>query len=467
MSVAGAEVGLFSPMLGRPMTAVRQQKFCRGSQDCSVFIALYQSSGEMEKRVQLLVGVAVFFVLLALTSKKSTLPEPKGVTLGSSLDVCEFIHQKNPCREREEFGMEVRGTTEQVRGKYHHPIFMTPHLRPRVEHFLRLPSGKASDFRGSFTQDGSYQWRGDFRFVIEETGLHVPFQYDCLKWGIHQYHLHVVSRLHRCRMQQNDWEIGMQSTWVTPPLVDEEYAEMVAVYQAVLRAASDGDTFTMIEAGCRWGTWAFRAAKLFLQHRPRGKVSLLLLDVDDLHHRGIDDVARANGIPPEMYQYVGGAIDDPELVAKQEAAIRSWVGERLIDVVDYDVQGAEKDSLPKLATFFELRAKTVIVGTHQQGQRDYPFQSQLWGPTFPAKHWELESWLPIQHPHCFSQLGAWQNPASRFDTNWTAANCFNDTAFGQVTQWDGEMIYHNKRFRKPPRTSGPCVVQCTRAPSSS
>jgi hypothetical protein len=53
--------------------------------------------------------------------------------------------------------------------------------------------------------------------------------------------------------------------WFIPsfPVIDEEYVELVSVYEMAMHAKG---TFTMIELGARWGPWGFRAAAAIQQY---------------------------------------------------------------------------------------------------------------------------------------------------------------------------------------------------------
>lgn len=79
---------------------------------------------------------------------------------------------------------------------------------------------------------GSELVRTDPAYVVEETGLVVPFAYDCTMWDGSPYHLAVPSRWLRCAEHKARVSSGMRSFEPGPPIIDEEYLEVVAVYTA-------------------------------------------------------------------------------------------------------------------------------------------------------------------------------------------------------------------------------------------
>lgn len=59
--------------------------------------------------------------------------------------------------------------------------------------------------------------------------------------------------------------------WTPPlPLIDDEYAETVLNYHAVLRRHKKGGTLVVAELGARWGTWGARTIQLWRALHERG-----------------------------------------------------------------------------------------------------------------------------------------------------------------------------------------------------
>jgi hypothetical protein len=116
--------------------------------------------------------------------------------------------------------------------------------------------------------------RVDPRFVTKNTGLKVPAEYDCATvfksdriWMepemirilgydysqtdslLYDYYNSVPSYWHACNNLQSLIRSGKK--WFTPayPIVDEEYIELVALYQIAMK---DKGTFSLVEIGTRW-----------------------------------------------------------------------------------------------------------------------------------------------------------------------------------------------------------------------
>ena len=90
-------------------------------------------------------------------------------------------------------------------------------------------------------------------------------QPDSSEPGDYRYYHIVPSRWHACHEHEAFLKSGFSHVHLHLPVVDEEYSEMVAVYQSALRARS---SFNIMELGARWAPWATRAIALLRLRNP-------------------------------------------------------------------------------------------------------------------------------------------------------------------------------------------------------
>lgn len=76
-------------------------------------------------------------------------------------------------------------------------------------------------------------------YLIEMNGLMVPEHFDCdifnngSIWGGHPYYVSIAPRWHNCHLHMAMLKSGLIMYQPQLPIIDEEYFEMVAVYDAV------------------------------------------------------------------------------------------------------------------------------------------------------------------------------------------------------------------------------------------
>ena len=213
------------------------------------------------------------------------------------------------------------------------------------------------------------------------------------------------------------------------PVVDEEYMQHVAVFQAVLRARG---SFAMAELGARWGTWGARAVAFLRQANPL-PYQLYLVDSDHLFCKGFEEVMSTNKIEYES-----------SCAEATPADFAAWADKQVhIDLVDVDIQTAEKDFLTNDVVKKILKEKVyrIILGTH----------SHAIHATFQE---EFSDWLTIvdtpytSDAHCLMRNLRHPIKENRwiFD-NLIREGCYFETSrFGKIAQWDGELILDNPRF---------------------
>jgi len=110
--------------------------------------------------------------------------------------------------------------------------------------------------------------------LIEWNGLRVPAHLDCdifnnnTAWGNHFYFSEQASRWITCWEHHSAVRSGLRATLKQLPVVDEEYSELVATFESVLRARPS-QPYVVAELGARWGTWGARAVAFLRHRRPR------------------------------------------------------------------------------------------------------------------------------------------------------------------------------------------------------
>ena len=339
----------------------------------------------------------------------------------------------------------------------------------------------------------------DPKFITEHTGLKVPAEYDCSNafdrradwypgsdpvWGTpsmvsllgidytksrltsepshylsrnYDYYAAVPSRWQGCHNLQSFIMSGQK--WFIPayPIVDEEYVELVAVYQMAMKAKH---TFTLVEIGARWGPWGYRAAAAIRRYNPDvQKVDLLFFESETESCDAIRKVAEVNefklpkfnvSVVCEMFGSYSARNDD-------DKAFRSWAATRsVIDVFDMDCQGCEYDMIPKIGDILNSKVRRVIIGVHESGVAGVTTLLNV-----------LEGWV---HVHVTPMgKGRWVDsvwgycPDILYERPWKwraqselEGSCSKSPHFnlgykyGPMINWDGNIILDNPRFGTNP-----------------
>jgi FkbM family methyltransferase len=196
-----------------------------------------------------------------------------------------------------------------------------------------------------------------------------------------------------------------------PPPIDEEYFEWIDVLQAVSEA---GPVFTMLELGAGYGRWSARAA---LAARQKGKaVRLGAAEAEPKHLARLEEHLRHNGVAPGdlrlFPQAVGGGFGEAAFTIGGQAGglDDNWYGQAVmpldlrglapvgeyhgapvyehrgwrailvpviplsevlkpydvIDIVDFDLQGAEGDAIAEAIKPLTRKARRLHIGTHSE-----------------------------------------------------------------------------------------------------
>lgn len=288
--------------------------------------------------------------------------------------------------------------------------------------------------------------------LIEWNGLRVPAHLDCdifnnnTAWGNHFYFSEQASRWITCWEHHSAVRSGLRATLKQLPVVDEEYSELVATFESVMRARPS-QPYVVAELGARWGTWGARAVAFLRHRRPELDYQINLVESKPQSCRAIHEVMALNGFT--NYSVSCGVANSKDL--------RQWLGTvSHVDLMDFDVQGAEHPLIRNTISAIEAKAYRLVIGTHLG----------------PSKHEELKKyllnrgWLLVsemkhsqpEHRDCieFAFRGRsqtrrqWRFEAARrtvFD--WERVlreGCYTETERGPVCQSDGELVFDNARF---------------------
>mmetsp|Transcript_24656 Transcript_24656/g.56482 ORF Transcript_24656/g.56482 Transcript_24656/m.56482 type:complete len:321 (-) Transcript_24656:212-1174(-) len=258
-------------------------------------------------------------------------------------------------------------------------------------------------------------------------------------WSNHFYFYEVPSRWYACWQHYAAVKSGLLSTAPASLLVDEEYSETVAVYQAVLRANSSRP-WVMAELGARWGTWASRSVAFLRRLRGEDAAhSLYVVESKEVACDGIQRVMKKNSINNYVLNCSKAS---PGLFFRWAATVPH------IDLVDFDVQNAELALVPELHDVLRTKAYRLIIGTHS-ARTHSALKAFL-----AAAGWLLlgETKFPerVSHARCIMKyLRGNYNSSTKYRFNWPKilkAGCYTQTAMGPVAQSDGELVFDNPRF---------------------
>ena len=193
------------------------------------------------------------------------------------------------------------------------------------------------------------------------------------------------------------FDLGNRIVETAYPDISEEYFEWVDILQSALNATG---SYLMFEIGAgygRWGLRAWKAAKANGVKQPQ----IVCVEAEPDHANWIDLHFRRNQVPVENYKIIEAAISDVDGQAEffvkwpgwsRERSSKEWYGQaiakapwegsatipvkkisvnnllepyrdRVIDLIDMDIQGEEEVILPHLIPFLD-NVKMLHIGTH-------------------------------------------------------------------------------------------------------
>ncbi len=304
--------------------------------------------------------------------------------------------------------------------------------------------------------------------VHEFTGLRIPREYDCNNFAAGEGNLcafdygnTVPSRWTQCAELQMRAFSGIKRFTPSLPIIDEEYLQSVAVYDAAVHART---YFSMAEFGARWGTWGLRAVTAMRefnqqqQHQQQHQHQPFPYSIyfAEPCHEGCAAIKRTAAL---------NNITNYTLLCENadHESFRDWAhGQPWVDVVHADIQGAEYDLFPKMIHVLNEKAKRVILNLHPTEEQASSSQSstqQASSPSLSALRMLFHNWtfladFPVDHAGsnrtaCLEDIlrhGAhWQDQEALAHAEECRAAAFQ-TPFGPVLQWDGMWIMDNRAF---------------------
>ncbi|CAE7531015.1 unnamed protein product [Symbiodinium microadriaticum] len=238
-------------------------------------------------------------------------------------------------------------------------------------------------------------------------------------YGTYRYYHYLPSRWHACHEHEAFLKSGFSHVHLHLPVVDEEYSEMVAVYQSALRARI---SFNIMELGARWAPWATRA------------IALLRL---------------RNPLPYQLLAVEPGRVE-PMLLALF-LRLMSLIDH--LDLLHIDIQDKEQQLLkdPEVLDVLERKVYRIILATHADFIDDYMLR------TF--RHWITVHYHRYRGSGCLMRAGIMREMSGRpvmlpppGPEAWTQLRaepeelCFYNSPQGRVANIDGGFILDNPRF---------------------
>jgi FkbM family methyltransferase len=181
------------------------------------------------------------------------------------------------------------------------------------------------------------------------------------------------------------------------PPIGEETFEWQIMLEAILAAQH---SFTMIELGAGFGRWLSSAACAVRSRRPELKLRLVGVEAQADHFRWMDKHLRDNDLDPADHKLIEGAVavhpgsaflvDGPDpsgwwgqYVTSDSREIADYIpgsasrpvalvtlpdimrDEGLVDLIDMDIQNAEKEVVPTNLRLLTRRVRRIYIETHQ------------------------------------------------------------------------------------------------------
>ncbi|CAE7212175.1 unnamed protein product [Symbiodinium microadriaticum] len=293
--------------------------------------------------------------------------------------------------------------------------------------------------------------------LTELNGLRVPAHFDCenlcnvsqwdpkvrgpsrCPYGTYRYYHYLPSRWHACHEHEAFLKSGFSHVRLNLPVVDEEYGEMVAVYQSALRART---SFNIMELGARWAPWATRAIALLRLRNPL-PYQLLAVEPGRVECAGAHRVLKLNGMHGRV------------LCTKADAALFLRLVSSIdhLDLLHIDIQGDEQHLLkhPEVLDVLDRKVYRIILGTHADFIDDYTLR------TF--KHWITIHHYRFRGSECLKRAGILRKLSGRpvmlpppGPEAWAQLRaepeelCFYNSLQGRVANIDGGFILDNPRF---------------------
>lgn len=230
----------------------------------------------------------------------------------------------------------------------------------------------------------------------------------------------------------------MRNVTIELPMVDEEYPERLAVYTSALIAP--GPSYHVVEMGARWGTWGSRAISMLRAVNPM-PFSVLYYEPQEATD-GLVRVQELNGIT--NYTLVRGRAET--------GSFREWVAQVLqVNLLDVDIQEGEAQLIPEVMDTLDAKVVRLVLGTHS------PAMHKQMSELFKKAGWRFAHELPFTaDTTCVRQ----NFRRSRDFAKIIEEGCYEQTRWGPICQYDGELVLDNPRFdatHSPDNTR--CLIQ--------
>jgi len=221
--------------------------------------------------------------------------------------------------------------------------------------------------------------------------------------------LGVKSRADFVRARTAVEDIRRKHVQTSYPKFNEEYFEWVDVLETVAEATND---FTMLELGAGYGRWMVNAAAALRQSKTSVAAHLIGVEAEPTHFEWMKTHFRDNGLDPNEHLLIQAAVDAKDgTVQFFTGHAREWWGQSIahnerilsrvrrflpwsdpterwtdakvasvaaislntllhplnsVDLIDFDVQGAEYDIIESAAVQVNDKVKRVHIGTHSK-----------------------------------------------------------------------------------------------------
>lgn len=280
-------------------------------------------------------------------------------------------------------------------------------------------------------------------FLIEMNGLMVPEYFDCdifnngLQWGGHPYYVAFAPRWHQCHLHMAMIKSGLSMYQPQLPIIDEEYFEMVSVYDAVFNAKNQ---LVVAELGARWGTWGSRAAALWRRLQRKESKSeeynLFFVENNRVHCDGLKLVMKQN-----RYNYT------LECNVAKTNTFSQWADTvPQIDILHVDIQGAEEQFFKDgtVLNIMKRKVKRAIIGTHS-GRVHEQIKSIFCNWIVQHEIPRMDEDVTRRTMSLFRRRLNGQIDRTNFDEIIRQEHYFN-TSYGKIVFLDGELIIDNPQL---------------------
>eukprot|EP01084_Bolivina_argentea_P103007 184537_1 len=328
---------------------------------------------------------------------------------------------------------------------------------------------KHDDIFNEFDDKILYQVSSEY--ITEFNGLKIPFAFDCLgrhqglnAYG-HDYYISVPDRWVSC--EHNNFLIKTHITHYTPklPMIDEEYDEHINLYKSIKTSCNNKVNldkyyynWVFVEMGARWGTWSYRSVAAYnnmksckyISNKQKPKFLSIFYENNPKYCDSIQQPKEINDFKDLLdINVICRAANMDHFINishyYSDYVKKTYNKQFKIDYIDMDIQGGEfRIFHSKYNMFLNEYVVQIKIGTHggwdkYNNLKNY-FQNEL-------------KWIPIS----INDIGGYEqfggeiiNRYIRNNKDWQGIlnnKYYDDTQFGPILSWDGNMIFRNPKFK--------------------